>query len=557
MSTLLVRTLRNDPGDATVASHKLLVRAGYVRRAAPGIFSWLPLGLMVLRNVERIVREEMGKAGCQEVHFPALLSGGREDEMFAQLVKDTCTSYRDLPVSLFQIRTTFRDEPRPRSGLLRSREFVTGDFYSFDLDGVGLQGSYAVFRAACARTLDRIGLPFVIVTASSTMDEPTSEEFLAPLDAGDDDFVVCGGCDYAANIKGVRIGESEKWPMFDEPAAHIEETPGTPTIQTLVDRLNDTIAFRRLDREWTAADTLKNVLVILTHPDGSEEPLAVGLPGDRDLDLKRLAAAVAPARVDVFGEAEFAARPRLVKGYIGPGALGESRGVRYLVDPRVVDGSRWVTGADVSGRHVIDLVAGRDFRPDGTIDAAEVRDGDPCPRCGAGLTLRQGIEIGRLVQLGTEFAKAQGLELAGPDGQTATVAVGSYRLGVSRALAAVAEATLDARGLCWPRAITPADIHLVTAGRDPAVVEFADQLADSLSAAGVPVLYDDRTDASAGVKFKDAELIGVPTIVVVGKGLAEGTIEVRDRRSGAIAMIPAVDATHRLVALCRAGRAPA
>jgi prolyl-tRNA synthetase len=582
MSAMFLRTLRDDPAEADVASHRLLVRAGYVRRAAPGIFSWLPLGWMVLRNVERVVREEMQRVGFQEVHLPALLPrdpyettgrwrdygdglfrlkdrkgadyllGPTHEEMFTLLVKDICTSYKDLPLALFQIQTKYRDEARPRAGLLRGREFVMKDSYSFDLDSDGLQASYAQHRAAYIRTFDRLGLPYVIVAATSgAMGGSSSEEFLTPLDVGEDTFVLCPGCGYAANTEAVRTAEPAPRTFDDAPSAHIEDTPATPTIQTLVDHLNGQEDLRRADRPWVAADTLKNILVMLTHSDGTKEPVAIGLPGDRDLDLRRLEATLAPTKATAFSDQDFAERPGLVKGYIGPGSLGVSAGVRFLVDRRVVDGSSWVTGANRLGHHVIGLVAGRDFRADGTIDVAEVRAGDPCPECGTGLTLRRGIEIGHIFQLGPKYAEALGLQVAGPDGRPVTVMMGSYGIGVSRAVAAIAEATLDDHGLCWPREIAPADVHVVAAGKEPAVLDVTEGLVVDLSDCGVRVLYDDRAGVSAGVKFKDAELIGVPTVVVVGKALATGVVEVRDRRSGSVTEVAVPDAVRYLEELCR------
>jgi prolyl-tRNA synthetase len=579
MSRLFLRTLRDDPADADVASHRLLVRAGYVRRAAPGIYSWLPLGWMVLRNVERIVREEMEGAGFQEVHFPALLPrdpyeatgrwseygenlfrlqdrrgadyllGPTHEEMFTLLVKDICTSYKDLPVSIFQIQTKYRDEARPRAGLLRGREFVMKDSYSFDIDERGLQASYDAHRAAYIRTFDRLGLPYVIVAATSgAMGGSASEEFLAPLDAGEDWFAQCPACGYAANVEAIRTSLLAASVEQSPAAACVEDTPDTPTIESLVAHLNSRPdMWRRDGRRWRAADILKNVLVMLTHPNGEREPLAVGVPGDRELDLRRLQPQVAPAEVAPFGEEDFAARPQLVKGYIGPGMLGASRGVRYLVDPRVVDGSAWVTGADRAGRHVVGLVAGRDFQSDGVIDAADVRVGDPCPECGNGLGLRRGIEIGHIFQLGRKYAEALHLEVLGPDGRNVVVTMGSYGIGVSRAVAAIAESTLDDLGLCWPREVAPADVQVVALGKNEAVAEFADRLATTLASAGVRVLYDDRADHSAGVKLKDAELIGVPTIVIVGQGLAEGTVEVRDRRSGATERVSAGELADHLI----------
>ncbi|HEU0042743.1 MAG TPA: proline--tRNA ligase, partial [Jiangellaceae bacterium] len=414
MSTLFLRTLREDPVDAEVASHKLLVRAGYIRRTAPGIYSWLPLGYRVLRNVERIVREEMDAIGAQEVHFPALLPrepyeetnrwveygdnifrlkdrkgadyllGPTHEEMFTLLVKDLYSSYKDLPLSLYQIQWKYRDEPRPRAGILRGREFVMKDSYSFDVSDEAFLASYHAHRGAYIKMFDRLGLDYVIVAAmSGAMGGSASEEFLANAASGEDTYVRCTNCDYAANVEAVRVRVPDPVAYDDAPAAHAEDTPGTPTIQTLVDDLN--ARFPRSDRHWAAGDTLKNVLIVLHHPDGTREPLAIGVPGDRDVDEKRLQAQVEPAEVEPFTEADFAEHPELAKGYIGPAALGEKNGgIRYLLDPRVVEGTRWVTGADQPGRHVLDLVAGRDFTPDGTIEAAEVRAGDPCPSCDSG-----------------------------------------------------------------------------------------------------------------------------------------------------------------------------
>ena len=568
MSTLFVRTLRHDPVDAEVASHKLMVRAGYIRRAAPGGFTWLPLGWIVYRNVERVIRAEMDRAGFQEVHFPALLPrepyelSGRwtdygdsvfrlkdrrgndflmaptHEEMFTLLVKDLYASYKDLPLVIYQIQTKYRDEARPRAGLLRGREFVMKDSYSFDLDDAGLARSYERHRDAYIATFERLGLPFVIVAAmSGAMGGSASEECLAPIDVGEDTYVRCSNCDYAANVEAVRVTPPDPSPFEDAPPAKVADTPDTPTIATLVDLLNARDDLRRDDREWAAGDTLKNVVVTLRHPDGTREPLAIGVPGDRDVDMKRLAAAVLPAEAEPFGESDFAAAPTLVKGYIGPGTLGErsGSGIRYVVDPRVVDGTRWVTGADAPGHHVVDLVNGRDFMPDGTIDVADVRAGDSCPACGAPLEIARGVEIGHIFQLGRRYAEALGLQVLGPDGKPVTVTMGSYGIGVSRAVAAIAETTLDDLGLCWPREIAPADVHVVVAGK-PGAEQWpaAESLAADLEAAGVRVLLDDRAGVSPGVKFKDAELLGVPTIVVVGRGITAegGTVEVKDRRSG-------------------------
>jgi prolyl-tRNA synthetase len=580
MSTLFLRTLREDPADAEVPSHRLLVRAGYIRRAAPGIFTWLPLGYQVLRNVERIIRDEMNAMGAQEVHFPALLPrepyeasnrwndygdaifrlkdrkdsdyllGPTHEEMFTLLVKDLYSSYKDLPLWLYQIQTKYRDEQRPRAGLLRGREFVMKDSYSFDLDDQSLQQSYQAHRDAYVRIFDRFGFDYVIVDAmAGAMGGSASEEFLATAENGEDTYVRCSTCDYSANVEAVKVRPPEPLDFGGLPVAHVEDTPDTPTIETLVDHLND-----KFPREpaWTGADTLKNVVVMLVHPDGRREPLAIGVPGDREVDEKRLQAQVEPAQLTAFTEADFADHPTLAKGYIGPGALGEQNasGIRFLVDPRVVDGTAWVTGADQTGRHVLDLVAGRDFTADGVIEAAEVRVGDRCPHDGGELELARGIEMGHIFQLGRLYAEALDLKVLDENGKLATPTMGSYGIGVSRAVAAIVENSHDDLGIIWPREIAPADVHLVATGKDSAAFEFADALAAELELSGVRVLYDDRTGVSPGVKFKDAELLGMPTIAVVGKNLADGQIEVRDRATGERRIVPAGDAAAELIATC-------
>jgi prolyl-tRNA synthetase len=563
MSTLFLRTLREDPADAEVPSHRLLVRAGYVRRVAPGIFTWLPLGFTVFRNVERIVRQEMDRAGFQEVHFPSLLPrepyeatnrwteygdtlfrltdrkaadyllGPTHEEMFTLLVKGEYSSYKDLPVSLYQIQTKFRDEARPRAGILRGREFVMKDSYSFDVDDAGLQASYDKHRDAYIATFDRLGLTFVIVSAQSgAMGGSASEEFLAPCPVGEDTFVRCHSCGYAANVEAVVTPVTDGPDIAEAPAAHVEDTPNTPTIETLVDLAN--AAHPRPDRPWSASDTLKNVVLKVTYPDGTVQPLVIGLPGDREVDMKRLEAALHPGAPAPFEDEDFASHPALVKGYIGPQVLGteSATGIRYLLDPRVVPGTRWITGANQAGRHMFDLTAGRDFGSDGVIEAAEVMAGDPCPNCGAGLAIDRGIEIGHIFQLGRKYAEALDLKVLDANGKLQTVTMGSYGIGVSRAVAAIAEQTYDERGLCWPREVAPADIHLLATGKDAAVFDAAQMLGQELQAAGLRVLFDDRRGVSPGVKFNDSELLGVPIIVVVGRKLADGLIELKLRRSG-------------------------
>ncbi|MEN9824238.1 MAG: hypothetical protein RLZ04_2664 [Actinomycetota bacterium] len=585
MSTLFLRTLREDPSDAEVASHRLLVRAGYIRRAAPGGFTWLPLGWITYRNVENIVRAEMDAAGFQEVHFPGLLprepyeATGRwtdygdnlfrlkdrrgadmllaptHEEMFTLLVKDLYSSYKDLPLVIYQIQDKYRDEARPRAGLLRGREFTMKDSYSFDIDDEGLQRSYDRHRVAYQQTFDRLGLPYVIVSAmSGAMGGSASEEFLAPLAVGEDTYVRCPGCHYAANTEAVQVAAPTPLPFEGLPGAVVADTPDTPTIQTLVDLFNARDDLRRPDREWTAADTLKNLVVKLHHPDGTTSALAIGVPGDREVDMKRLEAQVAPAEITPFEEADFAANPALVKGYIGPGALGETNasGIRYVVDPRIVDGTAWITGADEKNRHVMNLVAGRDFTADGVIEAAEVHAGDPCPHCGQAMEMARGIEIGHIFQLGRKYAEALGLTVLDENGKTRTVTMGSYGIGVSRAVAAIAEMNCDDKGLIWPREVAPADVHIVATGKptDPQLPA-AEQLAAECEAAGLRVLLDDRVGVSPGVKFNDAELVGIPTIVVVGRGLADGVVEVKDRCSGERSDVALSEIVAHLVGIAR------
>ena len=577
MSTLFLRTLREDPADAEVPSHRLLVRAGYVRRVAPGIYSWLPLGYKVLRNVEAIVRAEMERMGAQEVHFPALLPreiyetskrwteygdnlfrlrdrkgadyllGPTHEELFTLLVKGEYASYKDYPLSLFQIQTKYRDEARPRAGILRGREFVMKDSYSFDLDDAGLANSYAAHRIAYQKTFERLGLDYRIVSAvSGAMGGSASEEFLAPTASGEDTFVSCDNCDYAANTEAVDIAVPPSVDGTAQPVSQVLDTPDTPTIATLVDRLNSLA----LGQEFTAADTLKNVVMKTKRPGASEwELLVVGVPGDREVDLKRLAGQLEPTEVAQAEPADLAAKPGLVKGYIGPQVM-KQLGVRYLVDPLVVSGSAWVTGANDAGKHAAFVVRGRDFEPDGEIGAVEIRDGDRCARCGGHLSIARGIEIGHIFQLGRKYADAFELDALGPDGKPIRITMGSYGIGVSRAVAALAEQHHDDAGLIWPRSVAPADVHIVVAGKEDQLAA-AEKLTAELGAAGVRVLLDDRVGVSAGVKFKDAELIGVPTVVVVGRGLADGVVEVRDRATGERHDVAVEAAAGQLAALFR------
>ena len=574
MSTLFLRTLRDDPADAEVPSHRLLVRGGYVRRVAPGIYSWLPLGMAVLANVERVVREEMASIGSQEVHFPALipreifeasgrwadygdslfrlsdrkgvdyLLGPTHEELFTLLVKGEYSSYKDYPLSLYQIQTKYRDEARPRAGVLRGREFIMKDSYSFDLSDEGLLRSYQAHRDAYERIFSRLGFDYRIVFAvSGAMGGSASEEFLAPTPSGEDTFVQCTQCDYAANTEAVEIAGPPAQDGSAQPASVVLDTPDTPTIATLVERLNslDWADYGLPARQFSAADTLKNVVLKTRQPGADQwELLVVGVPGDREVDMKRLAGQLEPVEVDQADAEDLAAHPGLVKGYIGPQELADLK-VRFLVDPLVVSGSAWVTGANEEGKHAAFVVRGRDFEPAGEVGAVEIRDGDRCARCGSALEIARGIELGHVFALGRKYAETFGLTALGPDGKPVTITMGSYGVGVTRAVAALAEQTHDEAGLVWPRVVAPADVQVVPAGKDVAAMAEAERIATELVSLGVRVLLDDRK-ASPGVKFADAELLGVPTILVVGRGLANGVVELRDRKSGERREVPVGDA---------------
>lgn len=558
MSTLFLRTLRDDPSDASVASHKLLVRAGYVRPIAAGIFSWLPLGVIALRNVERIIREEMDKAGFQEVHFPALLPrepyeetnrwteygpslfrlkdrkgsdyllGPTHEEMFTLMVKGEYSSYKDLPLSIYQIQTKYRDEPRPRSGIIRGREFVMKDSYSFDLDEAGLEASYQKHRDAYIATFKRLGVEFNIVSAvSGAMGGSKSEEFLAPCITGEDTYVLCQKCGYAANVEAMKTAiEAKDHPV--PPAMEVLDTPDTPTIDSLVAVMNS-----KYGANITAANTLKNVLLMA---DG--KPISVLVPGDREVDIKRLEANLPGVQeLRLFEDEDFAKHTYLVKGYVGP-QDAKRFGLTLYADPRVVPGSNWVTGANEKNKHVRYVTHGRDFEVDGYVEAAEVRAGDLCPNCKNPVIIDRAIEVGHIFQLGRKYAEALNLTVLDAQGKSRIVTMGSYGIGVSRAVAAIAEQNHDELGLVWPAEIAPAKVHVVATGKEDLPFTTAETIANKLETRGITVMLDDRRDASPGVKFKDAELIGNPIIVIVGKGLADGKVELRIRKTGEKSEIP-------------------
>ena len=568
LSSLFLRTLREDPSDADVAGHRLLLRAGYIRRAGSGLYTWLPLGLAVKAKIEQVIREEMAAAGAQEVFFPALLPRepfevtGRwseygdnlfrlqdrkkadyllaptHEEMFTLLVKDLYSSYKDLPLCIYQIQNKYRDEARPRAGLLRGREFVMKDAYSFDISDEGLKNAYQAQRDAYERIFSRLGVDYVIVKADAgAMGGSASEEFLSPSPIGEDTFVRSPG-GYAANVEAVTTVAPPKISISSQATAEVISTPECSNIKRIVAWSNENR--KRSDgSSWSAEHTLKNNVMALVSPEGKRELVVIGLPGDRDVDLKRAEAAFSPNEIEQANEEDFAKHPELIKGYIGPvkgsqailGLKGASK-IRYLLDPRIVEGSAWVTGANEKEKHVFDLVAGRDFSADGVIDVAEVRAGDQAPDGSGALELARGIEIGHVFQLGRKYAEALGLQVLDENGKLITVTMGSYGIGVTRLVAVLAEANHDENGLIWPAAVSPADVYIVAAGKDDEIYQAAEKLALEIEAKGKTVILDDRPKVSPGVKFGDAELIGVPSIVIVGKGLENGEVDLWNRRSG-------------------------
>jgi prolyl-tRNA synthetase len=570
MSSLFLRTLRDDPADAEVDSHRLLVRAGYIRRISAGIYAWLPLGHRVLRKIEQIVREEMDSAGAQETLLPIAQPlelwqrSGRDkdygplmfrlrdrketpyclsptaEEVVTTLVAQEYGSYRDLPVNLYQINWKYRDELRPRFGLLRGREFLMKDAYSFDADADGLRRSYALMYDAYYRVFERCGLTFRPVEAQSgEIGGDVNHEFMAVAAVGEDDFVWCRSCDYAANVEAARRGHPSQHDgtVVDAPPLEQVHTPDLPGIAGVAELLG-------VER----ADMLKCIAFDIgagvAEPTGGEaEPettrraegeLGLALvPGDREVNEYALRAALAPKQVRLYGDGDFEAHPELPRGYIGPNFPGASV---VVADPSVGAPHGWVTGANEVDHHVRNAVLGRDFSVDVWADLVSIVTGDPCPRCGAPLSVDRGIEVGHVFQLGAKYSEALDATYTDEQGAQHPMLMGCYGIGISRVLAAIAEEFHDEHGLAWPAAVAPYDVHLLSVpGRGEqaaAVVAEADRLYEELRARGLAVLFDDR-DASPGVKFADADLVGVPVQVVVGaKGLARGVVERKERATG-------------------------
>ena len=549
MSRLLVRTLREAPADAEVASHQLLVRAGFIRRLASGVYTFLPLGLRVLHNIEDIIREELDAAGCQELLLPALhprelweqsgraelfgsdalpamtvegrggsfVLGPTHEEVVTVTVGAEVDSYRQLPLTVYQIQVKFRDEARPRFGLLRTRELIMCDGYSFDVDKDAMQATYKVVYDAYLRIFARMGLDVSPVEAESgAIGGDVNHEFMVPSVVGEDHFVRCVACGYAANVEAATRGGfgEPAAPASDAPAVVDHHTPERPGIDQVVGFFDDT--------SITAADLLKSLAVV----DDTGRPVLVLLPGDREARL--------PSGWRMFDDADFAAHPSLVKGYIGP--MGQqAAGITVVADLGVTRPGRWITGANQADHHVSGALLGRDFIVDEWGSYAQVVTGDSCPRCGKDVDLVRSVEAAHTFQLGTKYSSVMtGSSFVAEDGSEAIFSMGCYGMGVSRLLAVVAEEHHDDKGLAWPTGLAPFAVHLASlgTGRAPEVAEAADALYERLVAAGIEVLYDDR-DVSPGVKFADADLLGIPVRLVLGaKGVARGIVEWRSRTTG-------------------------
>jgi prolyl-tRNA synthetase len=562
LSKLFFTSLRDDPSDAEMASHRLLVRAGYVRQLGSGIYSLLPLGLRVHQRIEQVIREEMDAIGGQEMEMPVVhpadlwRESGRyakigpemarfkdrserdlvlamtHEEVVADLVRDIVSSYRQLPLIVYHFQTKFRDEPRARGGLIRVREFVMKDSYSIDADEAGLDQSYELHDGAYRRIFERLGLETVVVGSDvGIMGGSGAHEFMVLNEHGEDTLVLCDACGYAANQQVAGTGVQ---PPDAEEALPVEEvaTPGTDTIASLAALL-----------EVPTSRTAKAAFFVT----GDGRLITAIVRGDFEVNDTKLANAVKAIRGLRPATAEEIRAAGMEPGYGSP--VGAHDTV-VVLDALAAASPNLVGGANRPGFHLRNLNAGRDFTPDLTVDIANVRGGDPCPNCGEPVRLSQGIEVGNIFKLGTDFTEALGATFLDEAGERHHPVMGSYGIGLGRAMACIVEAHHDEKGIQWPASVSPYRAHLVAIGasRDPAVAEAADGLYARLTDAGIAVLYDDR-DESPGVKFTDAELLGMPTIVTVSpRSLAGGGVEVTDRASGERAVKPMDDLEAELSA---------
>jgi len=561
VSNLFFTSLRDDPAEAEMASHKLLVRAGYVRQLGAGIYTLLPLGFRVSQRIEQVIREEIDAIGGQEMEMPVVHPadlwresgryakigpelvrfkdrGGRDmvlamthEEVVAELLHELVKSYRQLPAIVYHFQTKFRDEPRARGGLIRVREFVMKDSYSLDADVEGLDRSYRLHYDAYAKIFRRLELDTVVVGADvGIMGGSLAHEFMVLNEAGEDTLVICDACGYAENQQIAVVARPE--PAAEEllPTEEVA-TPEAPTIAALAEQLG-------VGTERTAKATF-----FVT---GDGRLLTAIVRGDFEVNETKLANAVNAVGGLRPAHAEEITAAGMVPGYASP--IG-ARGTTVVVDDLAARSPNLVAGANRHGYHLLNVNVGRDFTPDLVVDITNARAGDACPTCGAPVALRQGIEVGNIFKLGTDFTEKLGGTYLAEDGSRKLVVMGSYGIGLGRAMACIVEAHHDEKGIAWPAAVAPYAAHLVAlgVGRDPAVGEAADGLYQRLTDAGVEVLYDDR-DESPGVKLTDAELLGMPRILTIStRSLAAGGVEVTERASGERSVRPIADVEAELV----------
>ena len=541
---LHIPTLREPPRDAEVISHALLVRAGFVRRAAAGIYSFLPMGMRILDKIKRIIRDELDRAGAEEVLLPLVVPaelwqesgrwqeygpellrltdrkggefclGPTHEEAVVDLVRRDVRSYKQLPINLYQIQNKFRDEMRPRAGLMRGREFIMKDAYSFDADEAGAKVSYQAMFDAYGRIFSRMGLDFRPVEADTgNIGGTLSHEFQVLAESGEDAIVSCNGCDFAANVEMAPLPAPPPF-VWDEAAAppSVVDTPGCKTIEAVCAFLNA-----------TAEGSVKAVCF-----DADGQPVVAFVRGDRDVNEVKVKRALGATLLQLADAAWFGKTTRLPTGYLGPMATGE---LRVLVDNEVAAMATAVIGANAVGKHRVDAIPARDF---GEVTWADLRmavAGDPCPRCDGQLRAFRGIEVGHVFSLGTKYSEAMHATFLDEGGREKPFVMGCYGIGVSRILSAAVEQNHDDRGITWPVAIAPFEVVLVAIARDEAGAEVAEALYAQLRERGVSVVLDDRK-ARPGVKFKDAELVGYPLQITVGRQAVDGIVEMKVRAGG-------------------------
>jgi prolyl-tRNA synthetase len=559
-SQLFGRTLREAPADAQTPGTQLLLRAAIARPLAAGLYTWLPLGFRVARKVEQIIREEQDRIGAQEIRIPVItpaeywketgrwdtlepvtfrtkdhgghdyMIGYTHEELVMHHARNEILSYRQLPAMVYHFQEKGRDEQRPRAGLLRTREFVMKDAYSLDKDWEGLDKQYWAQHGAYARIFERMGLDAISVESDTgNMGGDVAHEFQVLTDVGEDRLILCTKCDYRANMeKATRMLPPAPAAPGNVPAASEVATPGVTTIEALTTSLG--IEARDLLKTLLLRDTAGNVV-------------AVVLPGDRELSEPKLRKLLKTADVKFAGAADFAAA-KAVAGFIGPNGVN----ARLLVDLSV-EARPYVAGANKKDAHLRNVLPGRDFTGE-TVDLHDVREGDACPKCGSPVAIKRGVEVGNIFKFGPYYADKMNATYLAEDGTRKPIMFGSYGIGIGRAVQTIMETNHDAKGLIWPLAVAPYHAHVIALlGKDESVSTSADALVAELEAAGVEVLYDDR-DETAGVKFADSDLIGIPfRLTVSARTLKEGAVELKGRTEEKGAMVPRAEIVGRMRAL--------